>query len=55
MIMDKIIFCTAGMESYAIKPNRILTTEYTEYTELIRRVFLPCIWCLPWFIQYESS
>ncbi len=40
---------------YAIKLNSILTTEYTEHTELIRRVFLPCIRCIPWFIQYESS
>ena len=40
---------------YAIKLNSILTTEYTEHTELIRRVFLPCVLCIPWFIQYESS
>jgi hypothetical protein len=29
---------------------RILTTEQTENTETRKKVFVPCIQCIPWFV-----
>ncbi len=53
--MKKRGYLCLESEGSPVEFRNIRTTEYTEYTELIRFAFLPCIRCIPWFIQYPSN